>query len=31
VLAACGGVALFNLGFEWLRRKGIRDNRRGNS
>ena len=30
-LVACAGVMLFNLGFEWLRRKGIRNNRRGNN
>ncbi len=28
-LAACAGVAVFNAGFEWLRKKGHRDNRRG--
>ncbi len=28
-LAACAAVAVFNLGFEWLRRKGLRSNRRG--
>ncbi len=27
-LAALAGVAVFNLGFEWLRRKGNRNNRR---
>ena len=30
-LVACAGVVIFNLGFEWLRRKGIRNNRRGNN